>query len=409
MAIRASIKYRLIKASVSHRNLSLTASTKKASAVIYDKKVYASISSSTLNASIFTQSLTAIANFRNLSLHDVHVNAERTIFFFTSDLSLSDIQQISATKNIIDPLGLLSADPEFNIGKGISNTLNLNDFLRTGVGKGISDSVTLSEGQVFSSIKAVSDSIAFSESVHTLLTFIRAFSNFTTMVESVSFDSGKNAVNQINFSEETTTHPNLGKADSVSFTDIHATEVGKLNLDDIPFLDGVVIARQPFNFIFTQALDVVTVTGEPTDAFGFTSAAPIFSIETTLQDFFALDDFAQVDKDVVGVKTNVIGFFETLGLGVDKTIPNQYITLTEAQLFALSKPLEDSIIVSESAAFHTSKSLSNNTSFTDVVTLSSGIGKSDGIGIVDSIDIAHVASTAVLSQSLLGNMILNAE
>ena len=409
MAIRASINYRLIKASVSHRNLNLTASTKKASAVIYDKKVYASISSSTLNASIFTQSLTAIANFRNLSLHDVHVNAERTIFFFTSDFSFAETQQISATKNIVEPVGLLSSDPVFNAGKVISDALNLNDFTRTSLGKAVSDSVSFSEGQIFSSIKAVSDSIAFSESVSTLLTFIRGFASFTTMVESVSFDSGKNAVSQFNCADEITIHPSLGKADSVSFIDTHASEVGKLNLDPIPLVDGVVIARQPFNFVFTETLGVVTVTGEPTDSFGFTSDAPIFAIETTLQDFFALDDFAQVDKDVSGVKTNVIGFFETLGLGVDKTIPSQYITLTEAQLFALSKPLEDSIIVSESAAFHTSKSLSDNTSFTDVVTLSSWIGKSDGIGIVDSIDIVHVVSTAVLSQSLLGNMILNAE
>jgi len=295
MAIRAYVNFKSIVASASHRKLDLNASLLPA-----------------LGNQVYFTKMFGVANFRSIFLDDIRVNVERTIFLFTSDLSVSDIQQISATKNIIDPLGLLSADPEFNIGKGISNTLNLNDFLRTGVGKGISDSVTLSEGQVFSSIKPVSDSIAFSDSLSTLLTFIRAFSSFTTMVESVSFDSGKNAVNQINFSEETITHPSLGKADSVSFTDTHATEVGKLNLDDIPLLDGVVIARQPFNFIFTQALDVVTVTGEPTDSFGFTSGAPIFSIETTLQDHFALDDFAQVDKDTVGVKVNVIGLSDQI-------------------------------------------------------------------------------------------------
>ena len=79
------------------------------------------------------------------------------------------------------------------------------------------------------------------------------------------------------------------------------------------------------------------------------------------------------------------------------------------ELFALSKPLVDSIIVSESAAFHTSKSLSDNTSFTDVVTLSSWIGKSDGIDIVDSIGCEHLVYSAMHGQGLLGNMILNAE
>ena len=295
MAIRAYVNFKSIVASASHRKLDLNASLLPA-----------------LGNQVYFTKMFGVANFRSIFLDDIRVNVERTIFFFTSDLSFSDIQQISATKNIIEPLGLLSADPEFNIGKGISNTLNLNDFLRTGVGKGISDSVTLSEGQVFSSIKAVSDSIAFSENVSTLLTYIRGFASFTTMVESVSFDSGKNVVNQINFSEETTTHPKLGKADSVSLTDIHATEVGKLNLEDIPFLDGVVIARQPFNFVFTEALDVVTVTGEPTDSFGFTSGAPIFSIDTILQDHFALDDFAQVNKDTVGVKVNVVGLSDQI-------------------------------------------------------------------------------------------------
>lgn len=409
MAIRASVSYRSLKASVSHRNLHLTASAKKASAVIYDRKVYAAISSRSLNASIFLTNLTAIASWRNLYLHDIHVNAERTIWFLTSALSFADTQQFTSTKNIIEPVGLLSADPIFNIGKVKSDTLNLTDYARTELGKGILDPITLSEGQVFSAGKSVTDSIGFSDSVSTLLTYIRGFASFTTMGDSVNLSAGKGSSSQFNFADETTTHPSLGKTDSISVSEAMVSGVGKVAIEPVFLVEAVSVTRQPYNFVFTEISGVVTVEGGPTDSLGFTSSAPIFGIETTLQDYFTLDDFAQVNKDVSGVKTNVIGFSEVLGLGIDKTIPNQYITLTEAQLFALSKHLSDPIIVSESKAFHTSKSLSNNTSFTDVVTLSSGIGKSDGIGIVDSIDVAHVVSTAVLSQGLIGNMILNAE
>ena len=70
-----------------------------------------------------------------------------------------------------------------------------------------------------------------------------------------------------------------------------------------------------------------------------------FNVGVSLQNYFALDDFAQVDKDVNGVKTNIVGFTETLGFGLDKSIPNQYVSLTDEPLFALSKSSSDSIIV----------------------------------------------------------------
>jgi|TARA_B110000093_G_scaffold162014_1_gene183748 hypothetical protein len=79
------------------------------------------------------------------------------------------------------------------------------------------------------------------------------------------------------------------------------------------------------------------------------------------------------------------------------------------ELFALSKPLSDTIMVSESLALHASKSVSDNTTFTDAITLSSWIGKSDGIDIVDSIGCEHLVYSAMHGQGLLGNMILNAE
>lgn len=409
MAIRASISYRSLSVDVSHRNLSVSASIPKASAVVYDRNIYASISSQSLNASIFSSELTAIANWRTLYLHDIHVNAERTVWFFDNTVAFSDAAQFSINKGTADSLSLASLAPAFTVGLTKSDNFSVIDSTIISSGKIASDSVSLGDSLAFGSGKPISDSLGFSESVHTLLTYIRSFSHAVPMTDSLSLQSGKTATDSITLPDTVALAPNKGLADSSSISDAPTIATSKSLSHPIYLYGSLVATRQPYNFTFSDSGSAVTVTGAPTDSFGFTSGAPIFSIETTLQDFFALDDFAQVDKDVLGVKTNVIGFFETLGLGVDKTIPNQYITLTEAQLFALSKPLEDSIIVSESAAFHTSKSLSNNTSLTDVVTLSSWIGKSDGIDIADSIGYVHVVSSALLSQGLLGNMILNAE
>ena len=409
MAIRASINYRLIKASVSHRNLNLTASTKKASAVIYDKKVYASISSSTLNASIFTQSLTAIANFRNLSLHDVHVNAERTLWFFDNTFAFSDLAQLSINKGTTDSLSLASLAPAFTVGLTKSENLNVIDSTRISFTKTASDPFSFDDSLTFGSGKAISDSLGFSESVNTLLTYIRSFTDTSLIIDSANLTVNKPTLDSFAFTDNLTRDTGKGTVDSFGFSQELLTETGKFLPDPVVMVDVFNITRQPYSFTFNDVLGVVTVTGAPNHNFTLADTVPAIQVEKPLQDYFALDDFAQVDKDVSGVKTNVIGFNEILGFGLDKSIPNQYISLTEEQLFALSKASSDSIMVQDSLALSASKSANDSTTLTDASTLSSWIGKSDGISIADSIDYEHVITSALLNQSLLGNIILNAE
>ena len=72
------------------------------------------------------------------------------------------------------------------------------------------------------------------------------------------------------------------------------------------------MTRQPFNFVFTEASGVVAVTGEPADSSPITESITSFSVSAALQDYFSLDDFAQIDKDVEGVKSNVIGMTDSI-------------------------------------------------------------------------------------------------
>jgi hypothetical protein len=72
------------------------------------------------------------------------------------------------------------------------------------------------------------------------------------------------------------------------------------------------MTRQPFNFVFTETAGVVTVTGEPTDNTSMTDSITSFDVSAALQDYFTLDDFAQIDKDVEGVKSNVFGMTDAI-------------------------------------------------------------------------------------------------
>lgn len=409
MAIRASISYRSLSVDVSHRNLSVSASIPKASAVVYDRNIYASISSQSLNASIFSSELTAIANWRTLYLHDIHVNAERTVWFFDNTVAFSDAAQFSINKGTADSLSLASLAPAFTVGLTKSDNFSVIDSTIISFEKIASDSVSLGDSLAFGSGKPISDSLGFSESVHTLLTYIRSFTDTSLITDSANFAVNQATLDSVAFADNSTRDTGKESVDSFGVSEQLLTETGKFLPDPVVMVDVFSITRQPYSFTFNDVSGVVTVTGAPHHNVTLADTVPAFQIEKPLQDYFSLDDFAQVDKDVSGVKTNIVGFTETLGFGLDKSIPNQYISLTDEQLFALSKASSDSIMVSESLALSASKSANDSTTLTDASTLSSWIGKSDGISIADSIDYEHVITNALLNQSLLGNMILNAE
>lgn len=295
MAIRATVSFRSVHATATHRNLSIDASLVPA-----------------LGNQVSFQKLVAVANWKNLYLHDVHVNAERTIYLFDDQFAFNDAAVFAVTKSVSDQVGFLSADPVFVVGKVLSDDFSFSDFARTHAGKVEQDSVSLLDVNTFSVGKLASDNFSFTENVHTLLTFIRQFNSPVSVVDAHTVSFGKATSDNFNFADETTTHPNKGIFDTQSFSESQTFNVGKGILEPAFILDNLTITRQPNNFVFNELSGVVTVTGEPSDSLTVSEDISSFVVSKTLQDFFTLDDFAQIDKNVEGVKTNVIGLTETL-------------------------------------------------------------------------------------------------
>jgi len=402
------------------------------------------------------------------------VNAERQSVFGFGDAASSH-----PNKGLFD-LATFSDSQNFDVNRAEQSSIAVSEDLSFHSDKGASDLFEFSDEQVFG-VSAERQSI-FEFSDTTSAHPNKGLFDLSTLIESQSFDVNRTAESSIAVSEAIFSHPNKGVDDLFEFSDEQVFGVTARRQSAFAPLDQLTVTRQPYNFVFSQSGDVVTVTGEPDDAFGFADGISSFSVSKSLQDFFALDDFAQINKDVEGVKSNVFGLIEylessfgkvidtdllglidqaslaplkrladstpitdvlglhasrlstdetalddaaTLSFGlvktdsaiileslesnVGKSIQNQLFSLTDQPLFALSKSVAEPIILGELLTSHASKSVSNTTTLQDAATLSPRIGKSDSTSIVDSLDVEHVITGALLNQALIGNIILNAD
>jgi hypothetical protein len=312
-------------------------------------------------------------------------------------------------KGLSDQFGFVSDSATLNFGKALQSTQPLIDSTRLSVGAAAFDAALFADSQYFDVGKGIADAVSFTENVHTLLTFIRQFSSLVGMAEAISVATNKPQEDNFGFSDLAANHPNKEVSGStVSFADTQTFHANAGPLSGFATFDQMVLTRQPFNFVFTPVGATTSVTGELEDSFGFTDTLG-FSGSIGLQDFFALDDFAQVNKDVDGVKNNFLGLSDVLAASLQKVNPDQTVSLTEQHLIALSKPVSDSIMVADLLTSHASKSVLDTTTLNDAATLSPRIGKSDSTTIVDSLDVEHVVTGALLNQALIGNMILNAD
>lgn len=480
MAIHASIKYRSLKAGVTHRRLQLAASIRKAAVAVSQKNVVASISSRELSLSFSFAKLTAISNWQNLYLHDVHVNAERTIYVFNDSYAFLDAAVFAVDKSLSDSFGFSSEPPVFTVGKQLADTFSFSDQASSHPNKGLTDLAAFADSQVFE-VNTVRQSVfEFGDAASTHPN--KGLIDLATFNDSQSFDINRTAESSFGVSEAISSHPNKGANDLFEFSDEQVFGVTARRQSAFVPLDQLTVTRQPYNFVFSQSGDVVTVTGEPDDSFGFTDGINSFSVSKSLQDFFALDDFAQINKDVEGVKSNVFGLTEylessfgkviegdlfavteqasfslskpfadstsitealslhpsrlstdettlsdvttlsssavkadsapitdALESDVGKIIENQLFSLTDESLFALLKSVSEPIILGDLLSSHASKSAIDTTTLNDAATLSPRIGKSDSTSIVDSLDVEHVVTGALLNQAMIGNIILNAD
>ena len=295
MAIRAFVSFKSIVASASHRKLDLNASLLPS-----------------LGNQVYFTKLVGVANWQRLFLDDIHVNATRTVYFFNNSFNFLESQEFSVGKGVTDSLTIGSLAPAFTVGLTKSENLNVIDSTRISFTKTASDPFSFDDSLTFGSGKAISDSLGFSESVNTLLTYIRSFTDTSLIIDSANLTVNKPTLDSFAFTDNLTRDTGKGTVDSFGFSQELLTETGKFLPDPVVMVDVFNITRQPYSFTFNDVLGVVTVTGAPNHNFTLADTAPVFDIETALQDYFALDDFAQVNKDSLGVKVNVVGFSDQI-------------------------------------------------------------------------------------------------
>lgn len=296
MAIYAEISHKSIKASVTHRKLDLSASLVPA-----------------LGNQISFSKLVGAANWRKLYLFDVHVNATRTVFPFYDLFDVQDSTTIDFSKVDTDQFGFESS-AAFSTTKIASDSTSVLEAASFDVTKVAAELVSLSEAQVFSLDKSLSETVGFSENVETLLTYIRSFSHSTSFSDITTLATTKGLSESLGFSESQTFSVGAELADSSSLSDAMTFDVGAFADSSVSFTDQQVISRSPYNFVFSESGGVLSVTGAPTDTFGVTDSITSVAISAVLQDYYTLDDFAQVEKDVTGVKSNVVGMTEVIEL-----------------------------------------------------------------------------------------------
>ena len=130
MAIHASVKYRSLKAGVTHS---------------------------------FAR-LMAISNWRNLHLHDVHVNAERTIFPLSDSYAFLDSTFFATDKSLSDSFGLLS-EPEFTLVKSQTDSFGMGDnaVILLVILRAFAESASVVDTQALSFITEKADNLAVAD------------------------------------------------------------------------------------------------------------------------------------------------------------------------------------------------------------------------------------------------------
>jgi len=274
------------------------------------------VRSLTVENQISFRKVTGVVNWKNLYLHDVHVNAERTVYVFDSEFGFSDSAILLSNKGLSDSLGFLSVEPLFTVGKNLSDSVNVVDSTSQHLNKGVNDPVNLSEAMAFSPVAGRFDSIGFVENVDTLLTFIRTFTSAGNdshvMIDALSVESDKSLDDSFQFSDLASLEPSKGLSDTAPMSDSTVFSSGLSQQDSVIVVDLLSVTRQPYNFVINALNGVATVTSEPDDSFAMADAPPSFSASIALQDGYTLDDFAQVDKSVDGVKSNIVTMTESL-------------------------------------------------------------------------------------------------
>lgn len=462
MAIFAEVKFRRLVANATSRKIYVEASRRTFAAVISERNLVLDTSYRALAPEIRYQRLHATPNWRNLFLHDVHVNPEKTIYYFTNQFGFSDAVSLSPEPGYSDTVGVSDQNLVFGFGRGLLDLEILTDAISTNANKVNVDAYSVSDSlqHVMAFNRSHDDAVIFGDAQ--ALDVASVLTDSSSIVEAAAISMSRPAVDSAAISDTPLFHPAKVEADSVSVTENLIYSAGMGKNETVSVTETLTVTRAPFSFEFSFGDGFTNVTGSPDDQFSFSDSQAI-GVGVALQDFFTLDDFNQIDKESGANKTNVytmqdehavvfgklvddaftfadpsvidaellksdsFTFADDESIAVGKARADSYSVtessekvfekslqdstnpLTDNAIFAFTKAASDNIITSEVHAFSVSKPAQDSIAVSDTPVLSPRIGKSDSVTVSDVLVARKLVASAVLNKGDVGFMLLNAD
>jgi len=252
--------------------------------------------------------------------------------------------------------------------------------------------------------KNLTDSYTIGDVVELVMTWVRSFTDITTLSDDSFFNVYKNTTETIglseiqskdvtkptsdsyNLSDESTLHAQPNKTDSFAFTDIYSKSLAKYVVDAFTLDDSALIDKDFYGNkgnvlgvadIFARAVDYkrrfpgnlplgsnllnsnsLDASSTPDTRVIVEDKATVLSkksfVETlgfsdysnstfskVVNDAFTLDDLSQIDKDFYGNKGNVAFMTDIIGLDQTKVLTDSY-TIGDVVAAAINKAAQDS-------------------------------------------------------------------
>ena len=389
MPVHAEISFRSISVSASYRQVHATASLPVASVVVESRAPATEVSFQSLFSAIGYRLLTPELTWQRLFVSDITLNPERTVYTFDDAFVFSDGVSLNPNLGPVSTVGFSDSISSFGFSLGKTDLVGFAENVVHEFGRPTSDTFSFSDSATRAVSVGRSDSFPLSDSVSTLRTFQRSFEDSFPFADPLSWSLSDVSDDTFSFAEQTSRSPSIVSADSFGFSDALAHDFEKIPSSSIALSESsLVVTLGTVDFVLTAGDWAISAPFSDSSAINESTA---FSIAQALSDAFTLDDFAQVDKDFSGVKTNVY-------------------SLVEALSFGFQKGVQDSIISSDLLAKSLSYGgLAHSFAFADSATLSPGKVPADTLSMAETLSLAQYSASGVLNQGQVGLMLLNAD
>ena len=306
------------------------------------------------------QSLQAVIDTDSVESVSVFQHLKNTVQYL-------DLQQIVAFQQLTAADVTIDADTLNRYFTAQYNSPNAESFSFTDsevfeVGKGLGDTPTITEQLANAMQKPLTESVSVSEDFSKVVTYLRDFTESTSVSESHTYAFGKNPSDSVTISESQAFDVSTVLADSYSFSDSQVLEMSNLLEDSFSMAES--LAR------------TVVYSRDFADAYG-------------------LDDIASASDDLATEsnlnKTNVVSVSETTAFAFTPGDIAEGVSVAEAYVssFAMGT-IAETATISESAAFAFSPV------FADTATIS------------ESIEVELIQGGGPINVTPLNNSMLNA-